>query len=185
MASRVTRRSFLKSSAALAGAAAASSILCRGPILLAAGTPPSEKVGVAVIGCGGQGLGTHVPPALDQNCVAFVDADDKQLAKAMDKAKGKNQTPKTYNDYRKMFDECHKDLDVVFIATCNHHHFLPAMLAMELGKGAYVEKPMAHSVEQCRQMAAASKKYKVATQMGNQGHYGEGFARCVDRKSVV
>ena len=155
----------------------------RGPTILAAaakGAAPSDKVGVAVIGCGGQGLGTHVPPALEQHCVAFVDASDKQLDEAMKKAAGKNQQPKTYNDYRKMFDECKNDLDVVFIATSNHHHFLPAMIAMQLGKGAYVEKPMAHSVEQCRQMAAASVKYKVATQMGNQGHYGEGFARCVE-----
>jgi hypothetical protein len=180
MARRLTRRSFLKGTAAVAGAAAASAALCRGPILLAAGTPPSEKVGVAVIGCGSRGLETHVQPALDQRCVAFVDASDKQLGLAMDKAKGKNQTPKTYNDYRKMFDECHKDLDVVFVASCNHHHFLPAMIAMSLGKGALVEKPMAHSVEQCRQMAASSVKYKVATQMGNQGHQDEPFARCVE-----
>ena len=73
-----------------------------------------------------------------------------------------------------------KDIDAVFIATPNHHHFLPSMIAMQLGKGVYTEKPMAHSIQQARQMAEAYLKYKVPTQMGNQGHYGEGTAKCVE-----
>jgi len=84
---------------------------------------------------------------------------------------------KKYTDYRKLFDEVAKDIDAISVATPNHHHFLPAMIAMQLGKAAYVEKPMAHSVEQARQMAAASLKYKVVTQMGNQGRSGEGYQR--------
>jgi predicted dehydrogenase len=179
---KLTRRSFLRSSALVAGAAAGAGLV-RSPILLAAGKAPSEKIGVAVIGCGGQGWGAHIPPAAKEHLVALVDADERQWAKSLKRAgeQGANADDiKTFFDYRKMFDTMQKDIDAVFIATPNHHHFLPSMLAMQLGKGVYVEKPMAHSVEQCRQMAEASLKYKVPTQMGNQGHYGEGTVRCAE-----
>ena len=182
MSRRVTRRTFLKGTAALAAGAAAGGTLARGPILLAAGAPPSSKIGVAVIGCGSQGTGAHLPPAARERLVAIVDADERRWPEGRkflaDKVKDATAGDvKTYFDYRKMFDECAKDIDAVFIATPNHHHFLPAMIAMQLGKGVYVEKPMAHTVQQCRQMAEASVKYKVPTQMGNQGHYNEGYAR--------
>jgi predicted dehydrogenase len=179
---KLTRRSFLRSSALVAGAAAGAGLV-RSPILLAAGKPPSEKIGVAVIGCGGQGIGAHIPPAAQERLVALVDADERQWSKAKKRAseQGANADDiKTFFDYRKMFDTLQKDIDAVFIATCNHHHFLPSMLAMQLGKGVYVEKPMAHSIEQCRQMAVASQEYEVPTQMGNQGHYGEGTVRCAE-----
>jgi predicted dehydrogenase len=180
MKSRLTRRDLFKAGA-VAGAAAGLGLV-HGPTILAAGPAPSSKVRVAVIGCGGRGISAHLPPAARERLVAIVDADEKNWAKGMkflaDKAPdAKVAGVKTYSDYRKMFDECAKDIDAVSIATTNHHHFLPAMIAMQLGKGAYVEKPMAHSVEQARQMAAASVKYKVATQMGNQGHCGEGYRR--------
>jgi len=182
MPRRVTRRTFLKGTAAIAAGAAAGAAIVRGPILLAAGTPPSEKLSVAVIGCGGRGTTAHLGPAARERLVAVVDVDERQWAEGRKfiAAKVKDATPgdfKTYFDYRKMFDECGKDLDAVFIATPNHHHFLPAMIAMQLGKAVYVEKPMAHTIQQCRQMAEAAAKYKVVTQMGNQGHYNEGFAR--------
>ena len=180
MKSGLTRRDLFKAGA-IAGAAASLGLM-RGPTILAAGPAPSSKVRVAVIGCGGRGTSAHLPPAARERLVAIVDADEKNWAKGMkfleDKAPdAKVAGVKTYSDYRKMFDECAKDIDAVSIATTNHHHFLPAMIAMSLGKAAYVEKPMAHSVEQARQMAAASVKFKVATQMGNQGHCGEGYRR--------
>jgi hypothetical protein len=74
-----------------------------------------------------------------------------------------------------MFDEMAKDINAVVIATPNHHHFLPSMIAMELGIGSYTEKPMGHTIQQIHQMAEASLKYKVPTQMGNQGHCDEWY----------
>ena len=183
MASRLTRRNFLKTGAAAAGAAAGLG-LARGPIILAADSP-SSKLGVAVIGCGGRGRGTHLPEGARQRLVAMVDVDEGNWAKGLKflddkfpdiKAAGIGKV-KTYFDYRKMFDECSKEIDAVLVATPNHHHCLPAMIAMQLGKGAYVEKPMCHTVQEARAMAAASVKYKVPTQMGNQGHCGEGYRR--------
>jgi hypothetical protein len=75
-----------------------------------------------------------------------------------------------FQDFRKMFDKMAKDIDAVLIATPDHSHFPIAMLAMSLGKHVYVEKPMAHSYRQIDLMMKAAKKYKVASQMGNQGH---------------
>ena len=69
-----------------------------------------------------------------------------------------------------MFDKMAKDIDAVLVATPDHSHFPIAMLAMSLGKHVYVEKPMAHSYRQIDLMMQAEKKYKVAAQMGNQGH---------------
>jgi predicted dehydrogenase len=180
MAHRFSRRSFLKGSAVAAGAAVGAGLL-RGPIILAEGAPGS-KVGVVVIGCGGRGTSAHLPDAARQRLLAIVDVDEKNWAKGMDflekKIKDvKVDKVKTYFDYRKMFDEIGKEIDAVTIATPNHHHYPPAMIAMQLGKAVYVEKPMAHSVQQARLMAEASVKYKVPTQMGNQGHCGEGYRR--------
>ena len=84
---------------------------------------------------------------------------------------------KTLFDYRKMFDQMHKQIDAVFVATPDHHHAVAAMMAMKLGKHVYVEKPMAHTIDEVRQLTEAARKYKVVTQMGNQGHSGEGIRR--------
>ncbi|MCX5684161.1 MAG: Gfo/Idh/MocA family oxidoreductase, partial [Planctomycetota bacterium] len=181
MRSGLTRRDFFKTSAVVAGAAAGLSLV-HGPLILAAGPASSAKVRVAVIGCGGQGGGAHLPNAAREHLVAVCDVADSNLTKNLDALakkvpEAKIDAVKRYTDYRKLFDEMGKEIDAISVATPNHHHFLPAMIAMSLGKAAYVEKPMAHSIEQARQMAAASKKYKVVTQMGNQGRSGEGYRR--------
>jgi hypothetical protein len=75
-----------------------------------------------------------------------------------------------FQDFRKMFDAMARDIDAVAISTPDFSHFPIAMLAMSLGKHVFVEKPMAHSYRQLDLMIQAEQKYKVATQMGNQGH---------------
>ena len=67
-----------------------------------------------------------------------------------------------------------KDIEAVIIATPDHSHAVVALAAMERGKHVYVQKPLAHSVKEVRLMTEAARKYKVMTQMGNQGHSGEG-----------
>jgi predicted dehydrogenase len=172
MSKHVTRRKFLQGTATVAGALAGARLFY-GPTLLKAGAPPSDRVGVAIIGCGVRGEQDMGDPAVKrEQLVALVDVDEKMWGRA--------GGAKTYFDYRKMFDEMKKEVQAVFIATPNHHHFLPSMIAMQLGIGTYTEKPMAHSVQQARQMAEASLKYKVPTQMGNQGHYGDGTYKCVE-----
>jgi len=174
MTSRQSRRRFLK---ATAGAVSAAFLPTRGVL---AASSVGEKVRVAVIGCGGQGTSTHVPPCLREQLVALVDPDPKRIAAALKKAESVEKTfdatkVKTFSDYRKMFDSMQKDIDAVSIATPNHHHAPPALIAMKLGKGVYVEKPMSHDIHEARLMAEYAKKYKVASQMGNQGHSGDGW----------
>jgi len=178
MSTRYTRRRFLKTSAALAGASAATAFL-RGPYILAEGAPQA-KLGVAVVGGGGMG-GYSVDCALNERLVALVDVDDGKVAEAMKKFTERNKDgapePKIYCDYRKMLDECAKDLDVVLTATPDHNHAPAAIRAIHLGKAAFCQKPLAHNIRECYVLAQAAKDKKVATQMGNQGHCGEGIRR--------
>ena len=71
-----------------------------------------------------------------------------------------------------------KDIDAVIIATPDHSHAVIAMAAMALGKHVYVQKPLTHSVHEARLLTETARKYKVATQMGNQGHSGRASVSC-------
>jgi predicted dehydrogenase len=177
MTSRLTRRGFLKHTAALAGAAAAQ--VAGGPFVLAEAAP-SSKLACAVIGSNGQGMAS-VGAAAGERIVALADADDKRLAATMkelaDKRKIDTSGIKTYFDYRRLFDEMAKDIDVCFVATPDHHHAPASMRAIKLGKHVFCEKPLAHSIQECRALAEAAKQHNVRTQMGNQGHCGDGYRR--------
>jgi predicted dehydrogenase len=166
MSIRSNRRDFLKTTGAAAGVAAAMHTF--GVPAVLADRAPNSKLGVAVIGCGGMG-GGNPGVAASERAVAMVDVDEKFLDKAKQVAPG----AKIFYDYRKMYDECGKDLDVVLIATPDHHHAPAAMRAIKLGKAAFVQKPMAHDVAECYALMKAAKEKNVMTQMGNQGHYGE------------
>lgn len=158
------RRSFLK----IAGSATAG--ILGFPSILRAQNKP-EKLRVAIIGTGGKG-GAHIDcvKRAGDICVAHCDIDTKR----------QGQAPKLwpesrfYQDYRILFEKEMKNIDAVMICTPDHHHYLPTALAMEGGKHVYTQKPLVHTVWEARQLLAATKKFKVATQMGNQGHSGPG-----------
>ena len=159
-----SRRSFLKTAATATAAASF-------PWLRVAGqTAPSEKVNLACVGIGNQG-GSDIG-ALDKtglcNIVALCDTEigGKRTQGTLKKFPDAPQ----YSDFRKMFDKHDKEIDAVLVGTPDHSHFVIAMDAMRRGKGVYVEKPLAQSFHQLDLLMAAEKKYKVATQMGNQGH---------------
>ncbi len=176
---RFHRRDLLRKSAAAAGMMAASQLWM--PRLLAEGAP-SAKLRTAVIGCANQGLAS-LQAAAGEQLVAMIDVDDNHLAKTLGEWFPQNMPEvktagiKQFYDYRKFYDAMAKEVDVVFVATPDHHHAAAALMAMQLGKHVYVEKPLAHSVDECRRLTAAAKKYKVMTQLGNQGHSGEGIRR--------
>ena len=67
-----------------------------------------------------------------------------------------------------------KDIDGVVIATPDHTHAVISMAAIRAGKHVYCQKPLTHDVYEARMLAQAAKEAKVATQMGIQGHSGEG-----------
>ena len=122
----------------------------------------------------------EIVAANKQNLVAIVDPDEKKHATVQRWLKGKEQDPaklQVFTDYRQMFDKIGKQIDTVFIAAPNHHHAPAAMIAMQLGKNVYCEKPVCHDIAEARQMRKMAARSKVATQMGNQGHCEEGYRR--------
>lgn len=161
------RRTFLQSAAGLASV----SIVPRHVLGGEGQTPPSDRLNLASIGVGGQGGGLLNDPALaGQNVVALCDADSNRCAQIGKKFPGAEH----YQDYRVLLEK-RKDLDAVVIATPDHMHAVITAMALRAGKHVYVEKPMAHSIEECRVVTALAKKHNRATQVGNSGHAGEGI----------
>jgi len=150
----------------LAGLAALS-IVPRHVLGGAGHTPPSEKLNIAGIGIGGRGQG-DLHECGSENIVALCDVDQAYAGKVFD------AYPKArkWTDYRKMLDE-QKDIDAVVIATPDHTHAVISMAAIKRGKHVYCEKPLAHSIWECRQVAQAAREAGVATQLGNQGQASE------------
>jgi predicted dehydrogenase len=128
----------------------------------------NEKLNIAAIGAGGKGA-SDIDACSDENIVALCDVDWKSAAKTF----AKFPDAKRYRDFRVMFDE-EKGIDAVTISTPDHTHAVAALWAMERGVHVYVQKPLTHCVFEARKLAEAARKYKVATQMGNQGHSNEG-----------
>ncbi len=173
-----TRRAFLKTAAtaaagvALAGGCARGRVQVRPKPRSFLAKLPGEKLRIAFIGTGGIG-GFHLEHTrdLDIVCPCFCDVDSTHWKPAAD------LYPKArrYRDYRRMFDKEHKNIDAVMIGVPDHHHYPATMIAMQLGKHVYTQKPLTHTVWEARQLTQAASRYKVATQMGNQGHAGEGW----------
>ena len=132
--------------------------------------PPSEKLNIAGIGVGGQG-GKDIEAVSSENIVALCDVDELRAADTFKKF----PKAKVYRDFRRMLEKERKNIDAVVIATPDHTHAPAAIMAMEMGKHVYVEKPMAHTIHEVRKMTNVARKKKVVTQMGNQGHAGEGL----------
>jgi predicted dehydrogenase len=132
-------------------------------------TSPSEKLNIAGIGIGGQGRGVLRGMATE-NVVALCDVDSDKAA-AMFKEFPKAEQ---FRDYRVLLDK-RKDIDAVMIATPDHMHAPITMSALRAGKHVYVEKPMAHSIEEARMMTRVGRETGLVTQMGNTGHAADGL----------
>ncbi|WP_316746662.1 Gfo/Idh/MocA family oxidoreductase [Pedobacter gandavensis] len=164
-----SRRSFLKTTAI---AASAFMIVPRhvlgGPGFIA----PSDRLIIAGIGAGGKGQSdiANFYKSGKADIGFLCDVHDSRAAasvKAFPKAK-------YYRDYRELFDKEHKNFDAVSVSTPDHSHAIIALGAMQLGKHVYVQKPLAHDIHEARALTAAAQKYKVVTQMGNQGASNDG-----------
>jgi predicted dehydrogenase len=162
---KTSRRAFLGHTAV---AAATISIVPRHVLGGQGNTPPSEKLNIAGIGVGGMG-GHNLSQCASENIVALCDVDSAVAANTF------KQYPraKRYKDFRVMLDQ-QKDFDAAIVATPDHSHAVIAMAVIQNGKHVYVQKPMAHSVYEARVLTEAARKHKVVTQMGNQGHSGDG-----------
>jgi predicted dehydrogenase len=137
---------------------------------------PNEKLNIASIGAGGKARSDIQACGETENIVALCDVDDKRAEEIYKKYPS---APK-YRDYRAMLDKESANIDAVIVTIPDHMHTAAALAAMQLGKHVYVQKPLAHTVWECRQLEAAASKYKVATQMGNQGYSNEGTRQCAE-----
>ena len=136
---------------------------------------PNEKLSVAAIGAGGKGF-SDLAGCRTENIVAFADPDDKRAERTY------NQYPQVprYKDFRRMFDKHEKSIDAVLVSCPDHMHAPASLWAMAHGKHVYCQKPLTRTVWEAREMARAASKYKVATQMGNQGYSNPGARECCE-----
>jgi predicted dehydrogenase len=133
---------------------------------------PSDRLTIAGIGAGGKGesdLANFFKSGKAD--IAFLcDVDDKRAATSV-----KNfPKAKYYKDWREMLDKESKNFDAVSVSTPDHNHAIATLAAMQLGKHVYVQKPLTHDIYEARALTEAAKKYKVVTQMGNQGASADG-----------
>jgi predicted dehydrogenase len=163
----LSRRDFVKTTAASASALALSS-LTAARVLGA-----NDRIRMGVVGVGGMGTG-HVSEIVkrgkDYNAqvIAVCDVYQRRVTRARSLCQGEG-----YLDYRKLLDR--NDLDAVLIATPDHWHAKIAIDAMQAGKHVYVEKPMTHTVEQALELRDAVRRYKKVLQVGPQGTGHDGF----------
>ncbi len=171
---QVSRRAFMGTAATAAGFTIV-------PRRVLGGTgyqAPSDTVNVAVVGyIHGMGTSNLLNVIKSDNVVALCDLDESVAAKeALKRRDTIAKVPKAtmYKDYRVMLEK-QKDIDAVLVATPDHWHALIAMASMQLGKHVYVQKPLTRTISEARALTEAARKYKVVTQMGNQGHSEEGL----------
>jgi len=169
----VSRRTFLQTSAAVGAAAwwPTASAYARIP-------GANARLEVAYIGVGGIASSQHVPKleALGAGCPAYCDADSNRwgaCAERWPEAVG-------YTDYRRMMDKHGRDIDAVMVGTPDHQHYPATIMAMMMGKHVYTQKPLTHTVWEARQLTLAQERYRLATQMGNQGHASDSLRVTID-----
>ncbi len=133
----------------------------------------ADKVRLGIIGTGGRGQGNWAGVA-DEAVLVLCDVD---LARTAEAAK-RFPSADVVQDFRRVVER--KDLDGVVISTPDHWHAIPAVWAMQNDKHVYCEKPLAHTVYECRVMADTARKRKRATQMGTQIHAGTNYRRVVE-----
>ncbi len=130
----------------------------------------NNKLNIAGIGVGGRGAG-DIDGVSSENIVALCDVD-------LNRASGtfrKHPNAKVYRDFREMLEKEARNIDAVVIGAPDHIHAPAAIMAMKMGKHVYCEKPMAHTIFEARRMTEVAAETGVVTQMGNQGHAGEGL----------
>ncbi len=134
----------------------------------------NERVQVGMVGCGGRGrlLAKLMRGIPNVEIIAVCDVYDAQIAGAEEWA---GPRCRSHRDFRKLLEQ--KDVDAVVIATPDHWHAIPTVLACQAGKDVYVEKPLAHNIKDGRAMVEAARRYNKIVQTGTQHrsapHYRE------------
>lgn len=161
----ITRRTFLKTSGAVAAGLTIPTYLQSSPFT----TSANDKINVALIGCRSMGWSNltdflHSDQVL---CLALCDIDNSLLAsRGKELSSLREEKFELYNDYRRVLDR--KDIDAVIISTPDHWHCLQFVDACKAGKDVYVEKPIGNSIAECDVMVAAANQYNRVIQVGQQ-----------------
>ena len=172
MSGSINRREFLAGAAAGVGFWVAQQY-ARGQ----EGTSPGDKLNVGIVGVagmrGGEDLDELVKTGL-VNLVALCDIDDRNLRQQA----ARFPKARTYNDYRRMLEQ--KDIEAVLVATADHVHAWATLASLRSGRHVYCEKPLTHSLQECRLVTQTAKREKRVTQMGTQIHAGSNYRRVVE-----
>jgi len=164
--SGLSRREFV----GVAAAAAAFTFVPKRVLGGAGQDSANNKLNIAGIGVGGRGA-SDIDGVSSQNIVALCDTDLRAASGTIKK----HPNAKIYRDFREMLEKEQKNVDAVVIGAPDHIHAPAAIMAMKMGKHVYCEKPMAHTIYEARRMTQVAKEMGVVTQMGNQGHAGDGL----------
>ena len=163
-ASNESRRRFIRNT----GIAAAGFYIVPRHVLGGKGyVAPSDRLVIAGVGAGGKGGDdiTQFSKSPNAEIAYLCDVDDRQAAGL----RKKFPKAKYYKDWREMYEKEHKHFDAVSVGTPDHNHAIIAFHAMQLGKHVYVQKPLTHDIYEARILTEAADRYKVVTQMGDQG----------------
>lgn len=142
---------------------------------------PNDRIRLGVVGCGMRGSGdmAELLQHPEVECVVVCDIDDAHLAKAVKNIQAqRGNTPETVKDFRRVMDR--QDVDAVLVATPDHWHALPTILACQSGKDVYVEKPFARTIEEGRAIVQAAQEHRRIVQMGTQWRSGAHYAEAVE-----
>lgn len=170
MSTPISRRDMLRTAAVAAGVWTTYGSLSR-----AQSNSPNEKLNIAAIGIGGRG-GDDVNGVAHENLVALCDVDEARAGATFELYPNAQR----FTDFRVMLDKIHAQIDAVVIGTPDHTHACAGVMAMELGKHCYCEKPLTHSVYEARVMANIAKEKQLVTQMGTQIHAENNYRRAVE-----
>ncbi len=168
MSTRLSRRHFLQSSAAIAGV---------GYFSGRAAAQSKDKLNIAVIGVAGRGGDNMNACAATENIVALCDVDENNL----NKAAARFPNAKKFFDFRELLADP-KGIDAVVISSTDHTHAPASVRAMRKGLHVYSEKPLGHTVGEARLVRETylARKDKIATQMGTQIHAEPNYRRVVE-----
>jgi predicted dehydrogenase len=171
----ISRRDFL---GATATAAAGMMIVPRHVLGGPGITAPSDKLNIGCVGVGGKGT-SDIWSVSTENIAALCDVDDTHMAEFLKHERNDPQhqimydKANKYRDFRVMLEK-EKSLDAITVSVPDHNHAVIAMMAIKMGKHTFVQKPLTHTVKEARVLKKAAQDAGIVSQMGNQGHAGEG-----------
>jgi predicted dehydrogenase len=176
-ASHLSRRQFLKTSAAVAAATSLPGWFLEREQAMAAGAPkrlrPNDRPGIALVGCGGMGSGDAANAQRFGNIVAVCDVDARQAESAAKQFTREGKKPTIFTDFRKLMER--PDVHVIINGTPDHWHTLINLLAVKTGKDVYSEKPLTLTIDEGKHLVKAVRENKAVLQVGSQQRSDKNF----------